>query len=88
MNGGAFAWGAQKHETPQLTGIKLLLDPEQERPLYIPGKSGKQELKKIGKSAEQISTDYIGAIYRHALSKIESKTTKSYFDSCQKKFVL
>ena len=68
--------------------MKLLLDPSQERPLYVPGRSGKQELNRIGKSAEEVATDYIRAIYQHALSKIESKTTKSYFDACEKKFVV
>lgn len=68
--------------------MKLLLDPGQETPLYIPETHTVAELKKIGKPATEVVTDYITSIYNHALSRIESKVPAEYLKMCQKKFVV
>lgn len=68
--------------------MKLLLDPGQETPLYIPEANTAAELKKLGKPATDVVTDYITAIYRHALNRIETKIPAEYLKMCQKKFVV
>ncbi|KAL8693889.1 MAG: hypothetical protein Q9218_001354 [Villophora microphyllina] len=83
-----FTWGAQKHKNAKVEGIKLLLDPGQETPLYIPETNTSAELKKLGKPPTEVVTDYIASIYAHALNKIESKVPAEYLKMCQKKFVV
>lgn len=83
-----FAWGAQKHKHAKIEGMKLLLDPGQETPLYIPETNTVAELKKLGKPATEVVTDYITSIYAHALNRIESKVPAEYLKMCQKKFVV
>ncbi|KAL8946546.1 MAG: hypothetical protein Q9222_007073 [Ikaeria aurantiellina] len=84
----AFTWGAQKHKFSQIQGIKLLLDPGQETPLYIPETNTAAELKKIKKPATDVVTDYISSIYTHALTRIEAEVPSDYLKMCQKKFVV
>jgi molecular chaperone DnaK (HSP70) len=83
-----FTWGAQKHKTDTVAGVKLLLDPDQPRPLYLPESTAKADLKRFGKPAVEVAADYIGAIYKHALEKIEAKIPAEYMLMCQKQFVL
>ena len=71
-----------------MEGVKLLLDPTQETPLYIPETKTAAELKKLGKPAVNVATDYISAIYEHALAKIAAKVPADYLQMCQKKFVV
>ncbi|RAL62854.1 hypothetical protein DID88_004695 [Monilinia fructigena] len=87
-NKDEFTWGAQKHKTETVAGVKLLLDPDQPRPLYLPETTAKSDLKKLGKPAVEVAADYIGAIYKHALEKIETKVPTEYLLMCQKQFVL
>jgi hypothetical protein len=87
-NKKSFAWGAQKSNHEKIEAIKLLLDPDQETPLYVPASNTKAELQKLGKPAVEVAADFIGAIYKHAMSKIEAKIPKDYLQLCQKKFVL
>lgn len=82
------SWGAQKHKYAKIEGMKLLLDPEQETPLYIPETDTPAELKKLGKPAIDVVADYITAIYKHALDRIETKVPAEYLKMCQKKFVV
>ncbi|KAL8887793.1 MAG: hypothetical protein Q9215_004678 [Flavoplaca cf. flavocitrina] len=84
----SFTWGAQKHKHAKIEGLKLLLDPGQETPLYIPETNTAAELKKLGKPATDVVTDYIASIYNHALSRIETKIPAEYLKMCQKKFVV
>ncbi|KAI1750185.1 actin-like ATPase domain-containing protein [Xylaria castorea] len=84
-----FKWGGQVDwRTDAVQGVKLLLDPNQPQPLYIPTGNMKSELKKLQKDPVDIAADFMGAIYSHALSKIESAGVKEYFQMCQKQFVL
>lgn len=84
----SFTWGAQKHKHDKIVGIKLLLDPDQETPIYLPVANTAAELRRLGKPAVDVAADYIGAVYKHALSKIESKMPADYLQMCQKKFVV
>ncbi|KAL8639049.1 MAG: hypothetical protein Q9228_003861 [Teloschistes exilis] len=61
---------------PKKKRIKLLLDPEQETPLYIPETNTSAELEKLGKPPTEVVTDYIASIYKHAFSRMESKAAK------------
>ncbi|KAM5370925.1 hypothetical protein ACJZ2D_008238 [Fusarium nematophilum] len=69
-------------------GVKLLLDPDQPKPMYLPSGSIKSEIKKLPKKPVDIAADFIGAIYGHAIEKIESKVPRDYVSICQKHFVL
>ncbi|KAI1084122.1 actin-like ATPase domain-containing protein [Whalleya microplaca] len=84
-----FQWGGQVGwRTESVQGVKLLLDPDQQRPFYLPTGNIKNEIKKLPKEPLDVAADFIGAIYNHALSKIESASVKEYFQLCQKQFVL
>ncbi|TGO63683.1 hypothetical protein BCON_0011g00230 [Botryotinia convoluta] len=87
-NKDGFTWGAQKHKTKAVAGVKLLLDPDQPRPLYLPESTAKVDIKRLGKPAVDVAADYIEAIYKHALEKIEGKVPAEYLRICQKQFVL
>lgn len=84
----SFTWGAQKHKHTKIEGIKLLLDPEQEIPIYLPQTNTAQELGKLNKPVVEVVGDYIAAIYTHALGRIESKVPADYLHMCQKKYVV
>jgi hypothetical protein len=87
-----FQWGYELDRTieEKIVGIKLLLDPEQERPLFdSAGAAATQaELKKLGKPPVDIASDYIAAIYKHSMRKIEGKVPKDYLAMLDKQFVL
>jgi hypothetical protein len=71
-----------------IVGVKLLLDPSQERPLYLPTGNIKRTIKKLPKPPVEIAADFIGAVYRHAQSEIAKVVPKEYLKICQKHFVL
>ena len=86
-----FTWGyelAYSTTGSKIEGIKLLLDPNQPKPLYVPQSNTKAELQRLGRPAIDVAADYIGAIYKHALSKIEAAWPEEYLQSLQKKFIL
>ena len=87
-----FKWGYELDRVVEekIVGIKLLLDPDQDRPFYDPSSSTstKVEIKKLSKAPIDIVSDYFKAIYQHALSKIASKVGKGYLDMLDKQFVL
>ncbi|KAH8595949.1 hypothetical protein B0O99DRAFT_511415 [Bisporella sp. PMI_857] len=84
-----FRWGGQVDwRSDAVAGVKLLLDPDQPKPIYIPSGNAKNELKKLPKDPVDVAADFIGAMYKHALGKIESAVDKDYFHFCQKQFVL
>ncbi|KAG5948550.1 hypothetical protein E4U60_001463 [Claviceps pazoutovae] len=84
-----FRWGASASKARGgIVGIKLLLDPEQERPLYLSANNTRKELKSLPKKPVEIAADFIRAIYEHALEEIASAVPKAYMDICQKEFVL
>jgi molecular chaperone DnaK (HSP70) len=84
-----FAWGSSvNRRNDNIVGVKLLLDPEQERPLHLPTGNIKRDIKNLPKKPVYIAADFIGAIYRHALSEIAKTVPKKYMSMCQKHFVL
>ena len=83
-----FTWGAQRHENPKIEGIKLLLDPDLETPLYIPPTNIALDLRRLNKSAVEVAGDYIAAMHMHAISDIESKLPADYLRMCRKKYVV
>jgi hypothetical protein len=86
----SFLWGYEldRSTKERIEGIKLLLDPDQPKPIYAPAVNIEAELKKLGKPAIDVATDYISAIYQHALRRIEGKYPKSYLEMLNKEFVL
>ncbi|TVY51093.1 Heat shock 70 kDa protein 12B [Lachnellula cervina] len=85
---GAFTWGGQKHKGDVVQGVKLLLDPDQPRPLYLPESTAKSDLKRLAKPPVEVAADFIKAMYQHAMMKIESQIPQEYLRMCQKEFVL
>ncbi|KAG5921802.1 hypothetical protein E4U61_006230 [Claviceps capensis] len=84
-----FRWGASVNRlNGGIVGIKLLLDPTQERPLYLPTKNIDQELQSLPKKPFEVAADFIQAIYEHALQDIAKTIPKAYMDMCDKEFVL
>jgi hypothetical protein len=88
--GKSFLWGSKVNPTSKgkLEGIKLLLDPEQPVPLYVPASNTKKELAKLGKPAHDVAVDYLKSLYEHALGHISNAYPKDFVDMQQKKFVL
>lgn len=88
-NKHSFTWGAQKHDHARIEGIKLLLDPDQDKPIYVPASNTKGELAKLGKPPVEVAADYIQSIYEHAMERIASKVPEDYLENdVQKKFVI
>ena len=83
-----FHRGAQKHKSDKIAGVKLLLDPDQPKPIYLPQSTAKADLKQLGKPAVDVAADYIEAVYKHAMTKIEAMVPHDYLAMCQKQFVL
>lgn len=84
-----FKWGGEVDwRDPAVRGVKLLLDPDQDRPVYLPMSSFRNDLQALSKSPVDVAADFIGAIYNHALSIVKSAVLQNYFDFCQKDFVL
>ncbi|KAL8856126.1 MAG: hypothetical protein Q9178_007251 [Gyalolechia marmorata] len=83
-----FTWGAQKHKYAKIENVKLLLDPGQETPLYLPEPNIAAEKKKLPKPAVDVVSDYLTAVYKHALKQIKTKVPAEYLKMCQKKFVV
>ncbi len=86
-----FQWGyelAHSNVADKIEGIKLLLDPDHPKPLYVPQSNTKAELKRLGKPPIDVAADYISALYKHALSKIEASWPEDYLQMLQKEFVL
>lgn len=84
-----FSWGASVDRTQgSIEGLKLLLDPKQERPLYLPTVNIKRDIKNLPKHPVKIAADFMGAVYQHALKEIAKEVPNDYMALCQKHFVL
>lgn len=84
-----FKWGGEvTWRDPAVHGVKMLLDPDQEKPTYLPVSSFKRDRKALPKDPIDVAADFIGAIYKHALAKIESSSVREYFNLCEKEFIL
>jgi len=85
-----FTWGASVNRMAGdgIVGIKLLLDPGQERPLYLPTGNIQRDIRKLPKDPVEIAADYIRAVYQHALTEITKQVPRDYMSMCQQQFVL
>ncbi|KAF4497861.1 Hsp70 family [Fusarium agapanthi] len=85
----SFKWGGQVNwRDDHVRGVKLLLDPQQTGPSYLPSSNFKSEMKKLPKGVVDVAADFMGAMYNHALERIASRVPRGYLDLCQKDFVL
>jgi len=85
----SFQWGYEITSLDdKITGLKLLLDPDQPRPYFIPT-NVEAEMAKLPKTVLEVASDYMGAVFKHALKEIESDSLDpSFLESFQKQFVL
>ncbi|CAG9953192.1 unnamed protein product [Clonostachys rosea f. rosea IK726] len=65
-----------------------MLDPTQERALYLPTGNIKRDIKKPPKLPVHIAADFIGTMYQYALKEITKEIKSDYLAMCQKEFVL
>ncbi|KAI9654197.1 MAG: hypothetical protein M1821_006725 [Bathelium mastoideum] len=91
-NAKDFKWGYELDRSVEdkISAIKLMLDPNQKRPLFDTGgaQATKVEIAKLGKPPIDIASDYMAAIFKHALEVISGKLPKSYLDLLDKYYVL
>ena len=87
---GSLRWGFEldRNTTGRIQAIKLLLDPDQPKPIYVPAVDITAELSRLGKAPTAVATDYISAIYKHATAVIESKYPRNYFHMLKKHYVM
>ncbi len=88
LDSDKFTWGSQSHKYTEIEGMNLLLDHHSEVPLWLPAARTETELQKLGKLPVDVVTDYLKALWNHALGIIQSKVPAEYLESCQKIFVL
>jgi molecular chaperone DnaK (HSP70) len=86
----SFVWGSKVNpiSKTKLEGIKLLLDPDQTKPLYVPAGNTRKELQRLGKPAVDVASDYLGVLYNHALEQICKSSLDGYVEMHQKRFIL
>lgn len=83
-----FVWGGSvEPQADSISGFKLLLDPSQPRPQYVPGINIVKELEQLPKSPIQITADFIRAIHHHAIEEITKKFPKDYVQLCHKEYI-
>ncbi|KAL5615867.1 hypothetical protein FOBRF1_004615 [Fusarium oxysporum] len=76
-----FKWGGQvTWRDGHVRGVKLLLDPQQTRPSYLPSSNYKSDIKRLPKDVIDVAADFMGAMYNHALEKIASRMPRDYLD--------
>ena len=87
---GSLRWGFEldRNTGGRIEAIKLLLDPNQPKPIYVPAVDITAELSRLGKAPTAVAADYISAIYKHATTFIESKYPKNYFHMLNKQYVM
>lgn len=84
-----FKWGGQvTWRDPAVHGVKLLLDPAQKKPEYLPATSFETDRNALPKDPVDVAADFIGAMYNHALSVAGSSVIRDFFDMCEKEFIL
>jgi hypothetical protein len=91
-NKTTFKWGYEvdRAAADKIIGIKLLLDPDQKRPLFdtAGAADSKAQIAKLGKPPIDIASDYISAMYSHAMKHIAGKFPAGYLETMDKQFVL
>ncbi|KAI0965133.1 Hsp70 family protein-like protein [Xylaria arbuscula] len=86
---GKFKWGYELEGTleDKIIGLKLLLDPDQKRPYWIPTDPG-AEIAKLPKPVVEVAADYIKAVFQHALAEVEKGYLPGFLDGFKKQHVL
>ncbi|KAF7958371.1 hypothetical protein EAE96_001920 [Botrytis aclada] len=87
-SGGGLKWGAQAHHSRIIRGIKLLLDPTQAMPSYVPAWILRRNLERLGRPAVDVAADFIRAIYEYAIGIIMDGWPLEYIQKCRKQLVL
>ena len=72
----------------RLQCMKLLLDPRQPLPSYVDRMVLEQHLREAGKTAEEVVTDYLTAVYNHARDRIVLEYGEAFVASTKMEFVL
>ncbi|KAK3677146.1 hypothetical protein LTR78_002684 [Recurvomyces mirabilis] len=72
----------------RLQCMKLLLDPNQALPEYVKRDVLEQHLREAGKTAEEVVTDYLTALYHHARERIVLEFGEAFMASTKMEFVL
>ena len=87
---GSVRWGFELERTTEgrIEAFKLLLDPDQPTPTYIPALDTNVDPTRLGKAPITVATDYIREVFKHATNKIESKYPEGYFQTLKKEYVL
>lgn len=87
---GSVSWGYELDRASEnrIEAIKLMLDPDQPKPVYVPDIDTKAVLAKSGKAPVEVSADYLAQIFQHATQKIASKYPPGYIDLLRKQYVL
>ncbi|KIY01242.1 uncharacterized protein Z520_02794 [Fonsecaea multimorphosa CBS 102226] len=68
--------------------MKLLFDPDQDRPFFIP-ENIEVEKAKLPKDVTEVASDYMRVMFQHAIEEIESNTLNPEFlNSFTKQYVL
>lgn len=84
-----FVWSALVNRmTDKIIGIKLLLDPAQERPLYLPVGDMQRDIRMLPKNPVNVAADFIRSIFQHALDDITKKVPRGYLAMCEREYVL
>lgn len=69
--------------------MKLLLDPDQSKPIYVPATNTRAEIAKLGKPPVDVAADFIRSIFQHAWERIATKVPENYLENDVKpKFVM
>jgi hypothetical protein len=84
-----FDWGASLGQhNDNIVGVKLLLDPKQRRPHYLPAEKISRNVKSLPKPPIEVAADFIRAIHAHALAEISRTVPQAYMDMCRKDYIL
>jgi hypothetical protein len=84
-----FDWGASVGQhSNSIVGVKLLLDPKQKRPHYLPAATISRNLSSLPKPPVEVAADFIRAIHAHALAEIARTVPQAYMDMCRKDYIL
>ncbi|OXV10443.1 hypothetical protein Egran_01797 [Elaphomyces granulatus] len=77
----SFQWGYEITSLDdKITALKLLLDPDQPRPYFIPT-NVEVEMVKLPKTVLEVASDYMGAVFQHALKEIDPEAVRAYSPS-------
>lgn len=85
-----FKWGFEVEHlaSRKIEAFKLLLDPGLPKPLHIPVTVVQAELKRLKKTAVEVTRDFMRSLYQWALIHIEDLHLADYLEIVAVKFVV